>query len=461
MHERERTPPERRGRRGHDLRHAAEPQCRHRSHCERRESNQESAAGGGGHLESRVAPDSCDEARIESIVKPCAHTGRAGTFDRRMSAPPQRPRGFASDNYAGVHPDVLAAIAGANDGSHAGAYGADAHTARLDALVARLFGPRARAHVVFNGTGANVIALSACCARWEAVLCAESAHVQCDEGGAPEVVAGLKLHLVPTPDGKLRPENVHAACGDGAIGNVHHAQPRAVSISNTTELGTLYSPAEVRALADAAHAHGLLLHMDGARVSNAAAALGVELAAFTADAGVDVLSFGGTKIGCLAAEAVIVLDAERTPALAAALPFLRKTSAQLSSKMRFASAQLLAMFDGPDPLWRRLAAHANAMARRLDAGVRGVEGVAVPTACEANAVFPVLPAAVADELRGARGWRFYTWSAPKSQYRWMASWDTTPEDVDALLADLRDAMAAHRAAAAAAGDTGAAKTGAA
>jgi len=358
---------------------------------------------------------------------------------------PQHQRGFASDNYAGVHPEVLAAIAAASDGSHAAAYGGDGHTARLDGVFRSLFGPRAAAHVVFNGTGANVIALSAVCARWEAVVCAESAHIQCDEGGAPEVVAGLKLHLVPTPDGKLRPEHVAAAVGGGAVGNVHHAQPRAVSISNTTEMGTLYTPAEVRALADAAHAAGLLLHMDGARISNAAAALGVDFRAFTTDAGVDILSFGGTKIGCLAAEAVVVLDAARTPALAAALPFLRKTTMQLSSKMRFASAQLLALLEGPDPLWRRLAAGANAMARRLDAGVRAIEGVAVPNACEANAVFPVLPAGVAEELRERRGWRFYTWSEPKSQYRWMAAWDTTAEDVDAFLADVREAMAAHRA----------------
>jgi threonine aldolase len=356
------------------------------------------------------------------------------------------PRGFASDNYAGALPEVLRAVVAANTAQHAGAYGDDDLTERLQALTRRHFGECAVAFPVFNGTAANVVSLLAACPRHApAVICAVQAHIQADEGGAPEVVAGLKLHLVATPDGKLTPSLVEAQLFDRE--SVHRCQAGAVSITNATELSTVYTAAEVRALADVAHAHGLLLHLDGARISNAAAALGCSLRAFTSDAGVDVVSFGGTKIGCLAAEAVIVLN----PALLPSLPFLRKTNMQLCSKQRFLSAQLIALLqaaEGDDeapgePLCVRMGMHANAMAARLLAGMETIPGVVLPqnTCIMANAVFPILPPAVTAALHQA-GHRFYVWDGVTGQVRFMCSWDTTAEDVDAFVAAVRAAMAA-------------------
>ncbi len=331
-------------------------------------------------------------------------------------------RGFASDNYAGVHPEIMAAIASVNDG-HEIAYGEDSVTARLDAMVQAEFGSQALAFPVFNGTGANVVALQACMQRWEAVIAAESAHINADESGAPEKMAGLKIHTVPTPDGKLTPELVDSVMYD--IGSVHRAQPGAISITNTTEMGTLYTAAEIRALADYAHSHGLLLHLDGARLSNAAAALGMRFREFTTDAGVDVVSFGGTKIGALAAEAVVVLN----PELAHAIPFLRKTSMQLASKMRFVSAQLIAIMS--NDLWKRNGEHANAMAARLDEGLRAL-GVEIPNPTQANAVFPIFTAEQTAALQ--QEYRFYVWNYATGQVRLMCAWDTTVDDVDGLLA---------------------------
>jgi threonine aldolase len=331
-------------------------------------------------------------------------------------------RGFASDNYAGVHPEIMSAMAAVNDG-HEVAYGDDTVTAKLESLIKNHFGDAAQVFPVFNGTGANVIALQACLKRWEAVICADTAHIHADEGGAPEKMAGIKLWTVPTPDGKLTPELIETQIFD--MGVVHRAQPGAVSITNTTEMGTLYSAAEIKAIADTAHKHGLFLHLDGARLSNAAAALGTGFKDFTTDAGVDIVSFGGTKIGALAAEAVVVLN----PALAEALPFLRKTSMQLASKMRFLSAQLIALIDGD--LWQRNGLHANAMAQRLEAGVRAL-GIPVPNAAQANAVFPILTPKQTEELQSQ--FRFYVWNQQTGMVRWMCSWDTTVEDVDALIA---------------------------
>ncbi|MDF2554850.1 MAG: threonine aldolase, partial [Microbacterium sp.] len=214
-------------------------------------------------------------------------------------------RGFASDNYSGVHPEVLAAIAAANEG-HQGAYGGDEYTARLQEVVAHHFGAGAEAFPVFNGTGANVTALQSMLPRWGAVVAASTAHINVDEGGAPERVGGMKLLTVPTDDGKLTPDLVDREAW--GWGDEHRAQPLVVSITQSTELGTLYTPAEIRTLADHAHGHGMRLHLDGARIANAAASLDVPLAAFTRDAGVDLLSLGGTKNGALGAEAIVVLD---------------------------------------------------------------------------------------------------------------------------------------------------------
>ena len=347
------------------------------------------------------------------------------------------PRGFASDNYAGVHPAVMAAMADVNHG-HEVAYGEDSVTARFDEVVRELFGPNAVGFPIFNGTGANVVALQAATKRWEAVICASSAHIHVDEGGAPEKMAGLKLWTIPTSDGKITAEQVAGQIFD--IGVVHRAQPGVVSITNTTEMGTLYQVDEIRALADIAHANGLLLHLDGARISNAAAALGMSFKQFTTDAGVDLVSLGGTKIGAMAAEAVIVTDAstERGRALAEAMPFLRKTSMQLASKMRFMSAQLIALFENQAELAIANARHANAMAARLYEGVVRIAQahpeVSVENPAEANAVFPVLPSSLTEKLQ--QDYRFYVWNQETGQVRWMCAWDTTVEDVDGLLGKL-------------------------
>ena len=337
-------------------------------------------------------------------------------------------RGFASDNYSGVHPEVLAAIANANDG-HQSSYGNDVYTARLQEVVKGHFGGRAEAFPVFNGTGANVTALLSVLPRWGAVVCAKSAHINVDEGGAPEKVAGLKLYPVPTPDGKLTPELLDTEAW--GFGDEHRAQPLAMSITQSTELGTLYTPDEIAALADRAHALGMLVHLDGARLPNAAAALGVPFAAFTTEVGVDVLSLGATKNGALGAEAVVLLN----PDACRGLTFLRKTNMQLASKMRFVSAQLLALFEGD--LWLRNAAHANAMAARLRTAVEDVPGVEFSQPTQANGVFVRLPEGVADAVR--ERFFFYDWDASVREVRWMCSFDTTAQDVDAFAALIRDA----------------------
>src|ERR1700709_1172804 len=265
-------------------------------------------------------------------------------------------RGFASDNYAGAHPEVLAAIAAAN-GGHQIAYGEDVYTAELQKVMKSHFGQQAETFPVFNGTGANVTALTSVMPRWGAVICSSTAHIHTDEGGAPERISGLKLLTVDTPNGKLTPELIETQAW--GWGDEHRVQPAVVSITQTTELGTLYTVAEITAIAQYVHARGMVLHMDGARISNAAAALGVPLRAFTTDAGVDILSFGGTKNGLLYGEAIVVLD----PSKSDGLIYLRKLNMQLASKMRFVSAQLLALL--ADDLYLRSAAHANDMAARL------------------------------------------------------------------------------------------------
>ena len=346
-------------------------------------------------------------------------------------------RGFASDNYAGIHPAVLEAIGKVNQG-HQVAYGEDSETERFDSVVKELFGPNAKGFPVFNGTGANVIALQAATKRWEAVVCVESAHIHVDEGGAPEKMGGLKLWTVPSPNGKLTVELAKSQLFD--LGVVHRAQPAVISITQTTEMGTLYQPQEIKALADLAHEHGLLLHLDGARLSNAAAALGLSFADFTTKVGVDLVSLGGTKIGALGAEAVIVTDTStaRGKQLANALPFLRKTSMQLASKMRFVSCQLNALFENGAAVAIANGRHANAMAAKLYEGITEIAKsnpvVQVPNKAEANAVFPILPADVTQKLQ--QDYRFYVWNQTTGQVRLMCSFDTTEEDVSGLLAKL-------------------------
>ncbi len=350
-------------------------------------------------------------------------------------------RGFASDNYAGIDSEVIKRMVLVNQG-HEIAYGDDSVTAEFNKLVKQLFGSKAVGFPVFNGTGANVVALQAGLKRWEAVICVESAHIHADEGGAPEKMGGIKLWTVPSPTGKLTPELLDTQVFD--MGFVHRAQPGVVSITQTTEMGTVYTAKEIKALAARAHKHGLLLHMDGARLSNAAAALKLSFKQFTTDLGVDLVSLGATKIGALAAEAVIVTDAKsaRGKELANAMPFLRKTSMQLPSKMRFVSAQLLALFEDDARVALANARHANAMAKRLYEGVVQIakkhKEVKVPNPTEANAVFPILPPKVTAKLQ--KDYRFYVWNQATGQVRWMCAWDTTVADVDGLLEALRKAL---------------------
>ncbi len=339
-------------------------------------------------------------------------------------------RGFASDNASTVHPEVMAAIAEANTG-HAYGYGHDPLTERLSDHFREHFGEGARAYPVWGGTAANVLGLRAVCRPWEGVICTHTAHLNLDECGAPEAMAGLKLLAVPGEDGKLQPATVKGM--ELHVGDEHSVQARVVSISEATELGTLYAPEEIRALADAAHERNLLLHVDGARLANAAAALGTGLAGLTTDVGVDLLSFGGTKNGLLGAEAVVFL----TPGLGEGFEYLRKQSMQLASKMRFLSAQLDALLT--DQLWLRSASHANAMAARLAERVRSLSGVEIARPVEASAVFARLPRSVIEELQ--RQYDFYVWDEHNDEVRWMCSWDTTEEDVDEFAAALRAALA--------------------
>ena len=339
-------------------------------------------------------------------------------------------RGFASDNYAGMHPQVLDALAAANV-DHQSAYGDDVITGQAAAMVRELFGEQAEFLPVFNGTGANVVALQALNERWQAVICSQTAHIHNDEGGAPETMAGLKLWTVPSPDGKLTPSMVQGQCFD--MDFVHRAQPGAVSITQSSEMGTVYTPAEVAALAEVAHANGLGLHMDGARLANAAASLGEPVRAFTTDAGVDVVSFGATKNGAMLAEAVVVLRPDRLRGV----DFLRKTSMQLASKMRFLSAQFIAMLT--QDLWLDSARHANSMAQRLADGVHGLDGVQVTQPVQANAVFAILPPEVTARLQ--ERFHFYTWNQATGEVRWMCSWDTTAEDVDLFVAAIGEELA--------------------
>ena len=345
---------------------------------------------------------------------------------RQLHDPNQRD--FASDNYAGAHPEILAALADAN-GGHQPAYGEDTYTAHLQQVMKDHFGPATETFPVFNGTGANVTALTSLLPRWGAVITAKSAHVNVDENGAPERISGLKLLPVETPDGKLTPNLIDQEAW--GWGDEHRAQPLAVSITNTTELGTLYTVEEIRAIAEHAHSKGMLVHLDGARLSNAAAALDVPFREFTTDAGVDIVSFGGTKNGMLYGEAILVLD----PTASEGLLFLRKLCMQLASKMRFVSAQLLALL--ADDLYLRSARHANTMATRLRSSLEqaNLPELEFTQATEANAVFAVLPSGAADELR--QRFRFYDWNPAIREVRWMTSFDTSEQDVDDFVGVIR------------------------
>ncbi len=347
-----------------------------------------------------------------------------------MACEPSVVRSFASDNHAGVPPEVLAAIGEANR-DHAVAYGLDPWTERAERCFRDHLGDEARAFLVFNGTAANVLSLRAACREWEGVICAASAHLNTSEGGAPERIAGVKLHALATADGKLRPEQIDPLLQ--GIGDEHSVQMRLVSVTQATELGTVYTPAELAAIADHAHERGLLVHLDGARLANAAASLDVALGALTTQVGIDIVSFGGTKAGLMGAEAVVILRED----LAADFRFLRMQGGQLASKSRYLAAQFIALLEGD--LWLTLARHANDMAARLAAGVRGVEGVEITQEVESNAVFARLPRAAIAPLQAL--WPFYVWDESRDEVRWVCSWDTTAQEVDAFGAAIAAACA--------------------
>ena len=343
------------------------------------------------------------------------------------------PHTMASDNTSGVHPDVMAALAAANTG-HAIAYGSDPWTERATQVVRDLL-DAAEVLFVWGGTGGNVVGLQSMLAPQHAVICPQSAHINVDECGAPERFTGAKLIDLPTPDGKLTADQVQAQLG--GLGDQHHVQVRVVSITQSTELGTVYTAHEVASLADTAHSHGLFLHMDGARLANAAVALGGDVRAFTTDAGVDVLTFGGTKNGAMYGEAVVWFDA----VLARDALFLRKQAGQLPSKTRFVAAQFDALLT--DGLWLRTAGRANDRAAQLAEAVRDIPGVTLSREPQVNAVFARVPAKAVEALQDVSA--FYVWDANEAidgtvEVRWMCSWDTTVADVHAFATGIRQVL---------------------
>jgi threonine aldolase len=362
------------------------------------------------------------------------HTGTSTRAIHTVAVqlPPPPDRSFASDNAAGAHPAVLEAVARANHG-HALAYGDDRWTRACEDAFRDLFGDVATL-LTFNGTGANVLALATLLGPVDAVVCTEGAHIAMDEAGASERILGAKLIDLPTPDGKLRPEQLDDVAH--LLGSPHHAQPAVVSITQSTELGTVYTADEVAAICDAAHRRGLSVHIDGARIANAVAALGGDQAAlcsFTVDAGVDVLTFGGTKNGLLGGEAVVFLR----PELGLRAPYLRKQVTQLASKMRFVAAQFLALLT--DGLWLQLAGHANAMARRLHDATVALDGVGLEAPPQVNSLFPTLPPELSGPLQD---WSFFwPWDPGRQQFRWMTAWDTTAEDVARFAAGVAEVAA--------------------
>ena len=328
-------------------------------------------------------------------------------------------RGFGSDNHSGISPEVLKAIADANV-DHALAYGDDEYCARVEQLFKQHFGNQAVVSFVFNGTGANTMAIDAMVRSHEAVVCAETAHVNVDECGAPQRIVGCRLLTVDTPDGKLTPELVKTRLH--GFGFEHHSQPKAITITQSTELGTLYTINEIKALADLAHEYGMYLHVDGARLANAAVALNCSFREMTTDAGVDVVSFGGTKNGLMIGESVVFLN----PELAKDYKYRRKQGLQLCSKMRFMAVQFEAYFN--NGLWRRNAEHSNRMAQLLYNAVKDIPQVKVMYPVQVNGVFVKLPRNVWTELQ--KQYFFYDWDLDNDVVRWMCSFDTTEQDVE-------------------------------
>lgn len=327
-------------------------------------------------------------------------------------------RSFASDNNAGVHPQVLEAITAANQG-HVVGYGDDPYTSSAIARIEQHFGPGIAVFFVFNGTAANVLSLSALTQSYHAVICAEPAHIYTDECGAPEKFTGCKLIPLAAPEGKLTVESVGSAYH--GLGDQHHVQPKVIAITQATEMGTVYTADEIKALTNFAHDHDMFVHMDGARIANAAVSLGQSLREATRDLGVDVLSFGGTKNGLMGAEAIIFFNQQ----LAKDFFFIRKQGMQLASKMRFMSVQFEALLR--DDLWRRSACHANQMAKLLEEEVSKIPQLQVVYPVQANGVFVRIPRQAIAPIQ--ERYFFYVWNEEQSVVRWMCSFDTTEEDI--------------------------------
>jgi threonine aldolase len=341
----------------------------------------------------------------------------------------QSGRAFASDNWAGVHPEVLEAMAAANVG-HVPSYGADPYTHDAVTRIGAELGGDAEVFLVFSGTAANVLCLQSMVRSHQAVICAETAHAYTSECGAAEKHIGCKLLTVHSPNGKITVQGIREHLHD--IGNEHHVQPRAITITQATEYGTVYTPQEIRVIADFAHANSLLLHMDGARIFNAAAYLNVPLKAITSDAGVDALSFGGTKNGLVAGEAAVFFKR----VLADDFEFRRMQGMQLSSKMRFIAAQFTALLT--NGLWRRSAEHANRMAQLLASELAGIPGVALTQTVEANEVFVTLPPQTVPNLQ--EQWAFHIWNEGTSEARLITSFDTEESDVTDFAWRVREAI---------------------
>lgn len=339
---------------------------------------------------------------------------------------PELKRGFASDNNAGIHPEILQAITEANSG-HAVAYGADTITERVQALFKRHFGAQAEAFLVFNGTSANVLSIQSATHPENCVFCSDLAHIHVDECGAPERHTGCKLIALPHRDGKLRVDEIRPYLH--WRGDQHHAQPKVISVTQSTEVGTVYTLEETRAIAEFAHAHGMLLHMDGARIANAAASLGKTLGEITTACGVDILSFGGTKNGLMLGEAVVFLRSRH----AERFPHIRKQGMGLASKMRFISAQFEALLSGD--LWLRNARRSNEMARLLESKLKAVPEIRIAYPVQANGVFAEIPSEWIEPLQ--KQFFFYVWDQTRSQVRWMASFDTTESDIEGLMSAIK------------------------
>lgn len=340
-------------------------------------------------------------------------------------------RSFASDNYSGVHPSIMEALYIANDG-HAVSYGGDIWTERAVGKFKKLFGDATDVYFVYNGTGANVSALSTLTQSYHAIICSDLAHINVDESTAPENFTGCKLIAIPTKDGKIYPSDISNRIQ--RIDDQHHPQAKVISISQVTEYGTVYSVEEIKALAELAKKYNLLFHMDGSRISNAAVSLDKSFREFTIDAGVDVLSFGGAKNGMMFGEAVLFFNKQVTKPY----KFIRKQSMQLHSKMRFISAQFEALLN--DDLWQQNAAHSNSMAKQLESKIKSIPKIRITQKVDANSIFAIFPSEIIKEMQDE--FFFYVWNDRTNEVRLMCSFDTQEEDVETFAAKLRQLVEA-------------------